>query len=123
MSDINTYLTNFKAVYLTQVDLSYFLQIAPLVFKDQTTYSNIKSDVQFINQIGAAVFNYFNQRNPEEQKIWFESLINGLNQGIADANALIALVPAGDPNAANLIILLNVFITDFNSILAVIPPI
>jgi len=119
--DINSCLRNFKSVYITQIDLSYFLQIAPLVFKDQTVYAKIKSDVQFVNQIGTQLFNYFNQKSTEEQTIWYESLKNGVNTSIADANAVKALIPPEDTHAADLNVILDAFIADYQTILETIP--
>lgn len=119
--DIQTCLTNFKLISSTQVDLSYFNNIAPMVFKDPSVYAAIQSDVQFINQIGSTIYNYFNQKDPESQKIWIAALKTGLSTAIVDANGLIALIPEGVPAGADLKIVLQEFIADCQAIQAILP--
>ena len=59
LKDISSNLNDLKLITSTQVDLSYFNSLVSSVFSDPTIYANIQSDVQFINQIGGQLFNYF----------------------------------------------------------------
>ena len=120
--DVATCLKDFKLVSLTQIDLSYVMNIAPMVFQDKKVYANIQSDIQFINQIGTQLFNYFNQKDSSEQKIWYQALATGLNTAIADANAVISIIPAGTPYGDDLKTVLLVLIEDYKAIQAVLPP-
>jgi len=119
--DIQTCLTDFKLISNTQVDLNYFNSVAPMVFKDPSVYTNIQSDVQFINQMGATLFNHFNQKDPASQKIWYDALKTGLNTAIVDATSVIALIPSSDPHAADLATVLQIFISDCQAIQKIIP--
>ena len=120
--DVETCLKNFKLISITQIDLSYVMNISPMVFKDPKVYANIQSDIQFINQIGTQLFNYFNQKDPSEQKIWYQALATGLTTAIADANALILLIPAGTTYGEDLKTVLLVLIDDYKAIQAILPP-
>ena len=59
LKDISTNLNDLKLITSTQVDLSYFNSLVSSVFDDPSIYASIQSDVQFINQIGGQLFNYF----------------------------------------------------------------
>ena len=83
--------------------------------------ANIQSDVQFINQIGGQLFNYFTASDPSTQKIWYVALKSGLTQSINDANNLISKIPQEDPKGADLTVILNVFIADCQAICKIIP--
>ena len=119
--DIQTCLTDFKLISNTQVDLNYFNSVAPMVFKDPSVYANIQSDVQFINQIGATLFNYFNQKDPASQHIWYEALKTGLTTAIADATGIIAIIPQDTVQGQDLKSILQEFISDCQVIQKVIP--
>jgi len=119
--DIAQNLSNLKKVVETQVDLSYFNSIVGQVFSDPKIYANIQSDVQFINQIGGQLFNYFSNTDPDTQKIWYVALASGLTQSIADANNLIAKIPADNPKGPDLTAVLNIFIADCQAIQKIIP--
>ena len=83
--------------------------------------SNIQSDVQFINQIGGQLFNYFSNTDPDTQKIWYVALASGLTQSITDANNLIAKIPSENPKGPDLTTVLNIFIADCQAIQKIIP--
>jgi hypothetical protein len=119
--NIDDCLKNFKIIYITQIDLSYFLQIAPSVFKDTSIYANVKSDVQFINNIGTQLFNYFNQKETEEQGIWYQSLKNGVDKAIIDIINVRELIPVDSEHGADLIAVIDTFILDYNNIYTTIP--
>lgn len=119
--DIQTSLKSFKLISATQVDLTYFNSIAPQVFSDSKPYSVIQSDVQFINQIGATLFNYFNQQSPESQRIWFQALKTGLETTLSDIEAFIPLIPTDKAAREDLIAVLTVLKADCQAILAIIP--
>jgi len=121
MKDIQKSLTDLKVITSTQVDLSYFNSLVSSVFSDPSIYASIQSDVQFINQIGGQLFNYFTAADPSTQKIWYVALASGLNQSINDANNLISKIPPENPKGADLTIILNVFITDCQAICKIIP--
>jgi len=91
------------------------------VFSDQSIYANIQSDVQFINQIGGQLFNYFAASDPSTQKIWYVALASGLTQSINDANNLISKIPPENPKGSDLTTVLNIFITDCQAICKIIP--
>ena len=93
LKDISTNLNDLKLITSTQVDLSYFNSLVSSVFSDPTIYANIQSDVQFINQIGGQLFNYFTASDPSTQKIWYVALKSGLTESINDANNLIDKIP------------------------------
>ena len=119
--DIAQNLSNLKKVVETQVDLSYFNSIVGQVFSDPKIYANIQSNVQFINQIGGQLFNYFSSPDPNAQKIWYVALASGLTQSIADANNLIARIPSENPKGPDLTAVLNIFIADCQAIQTIIP--
>jgi len=121
LKDISTNLNDLKLITGTQVDLSYFNSLASSVFSDPGIYANIQSDVQFINQIGGQLFNYFTAADPNTQKIWYVALKSGLTQSINDANNLISKIPQDVPKGADLTTVLNIFITDCQSIQKIIP--
>ena len=121
LKDISTNLNDLKLITSTQVDLSYFNSLASNVFSDPSIYANIQSDVQFINQIGGQLFNYFTASDPNTQKIWYVALKSGLNQSIDDANDLISKIPLENPKGADLTTVLNIFITDCQAICKIIP--
>ena len=121
LKDISTNLNDLKLITSTQVDLSYFNSLAGSVFSDPSIYANIQSDVQFINQIGGQLFNYFTASDPSTQKIWYVALKSGLTQSINDANNLISKIPQDVPKGADLTTVLNIFITDCQSIQKIIP--
>jgi len=121
MSDIATKLNDLKLVTSTQVDLSYFNSLASQVFSDPNVYANIQADIQFINQIGGQLFNYFSSSDPNTQKIWYVALASGLTQSISDANALIAKIPTDKPKGPDLTAVLNIFIADCQAIQKIIP--
>ena len=121
LKDISTNLNDLKLITSTQVDLSYFNSLVSSVFSDQSIYANIQSDVQFINQIGGQLFNYFTASDPNTQKIWYVALKSGLTQSINDANNLISKIPQDNPKGADLTVILNVFIADCQSIQKIIP--
>ena len=120
MSDISTNLNNLKLVTSTQVDLSYFNSLVGQVFSDPGVYANIQSDVQFINQIGGQLFNYFSNPEPSTQKIWYVALASGLSQSITDANNLITQIPSDNPRRTDLTTVLNTFIVDCQAIQKII---
>jgi len=121
LKDISSNLNDLKLITSTQVDLSYFNSLVSSVFSDPSIYASIQSDVQFINQIGGQLFNYFTASDPSTQKIWYVALKSGLNQSIDDANNLIGKIPQDAPKGADLRVILNVFITDCQSIQKIIP--
>lgn len=121
IKDISTNLNDLKLITSTQVDLSYFNSLASSVFDDPTIYASIQSDVQFINQIGGQLFNYFTASDPNTQKIWYVALKSGLNQSIDDANDLISKIPLENPKGGDLTVILNVFIADCQAICKIIP--
>ena len=121
LKDISTNLNDLKLITSTQVDLSYFNSLVSSVFDDPSIYANIQSDVQFINQIGGQLFNYFSASDPNTQKIWYVALKSGLTQSINDANNLIGKIPQDNPKGADLTTVLNIFITDCQSIQKIIP--
>ena len=121
MSDIATKLNDLKLVTSTQVDLSYFNSLASQVFSDPNVYANIQADVQFINQIGGQLFNYFSNPDPNTQKIWYVALASGLTQSIVDANNLIERIPYENPKGPDLTAVLNIFIADCQAIQKIIP--
>jgi len=121
IKDISTNLNDLKLITSTQVDLSYFNSLASSVFDDPGIYASIQSDVQFINQIGGQLFNYFSASDPNTQKIWYVALKSGLNQSINDANNLIGKIPLENPKGADLTVILNVFIADCQAICKIIP--
>ncbi|RTK93881.1 MAG: hypothetical protein EKK61_00525 [Rickettsiales bacterium] len=121
LKDISTNLNDLKLITSTQVDLSYFNSLVGAVFSDPSIYASIQSDVQFINQIGGQLFNYFTASDPNTQKIWYVALKSGLNQSIDDANDLISKIPLENPKGADLTTVLNIFITDCQSIQKIIP--
>jgi hypothetical protein len=120
-SNIPLNLDNLKLVTTTQVDLSYFNSIVGYLFKDPSVYANITSDVQFINQIGSQLFNYFSNQDPAAQKVWYIALASGCNQTIVDANNLIKQIPSDNPKGLDLAVVLNILITDCQSIQKIIP--
>lgn len=121
LKDISSNLNDLKLITSTQVDLSYFNSLASNVFSDPSIYANIQSDVQFINQIGGQLFNYFTASDPNTQKIWYVALKSGLNQSIDDANDLISKIPLENPKGGDLTVILNVFIADCQAICKIIP--
>jgi hypothetical protein len=121
LKDISSNLNDLKLITSTQVDLSYFNSLVSSIFSDPSIYANIQSDVQFINQIGGQLFNYFTASDPNTQKIWYVALASGLTQSINDANNLIGKIPQDNPKGADLTIVLNIFITDCQSIQKIIP--
>jgi len=121
MSNVSTLLSDLKLVNNTQVDLSYFNSLAPQVFSTPSTYSTIPSDIQFINQMGGQLFNYFSNPDPSTQKIWYIALGAGLTQAITDANNLIAQIPSTAPAGADLTTVLDIFIGDCQAIQKIIP--
>lgn len=121
LKDISTNLNDLKLITSTQVDLSYFNSLVSSIFSDPGIYANIQSDVQFINQIGGQLFNYFTASDPSTQKIWYVALKSGLTQSINDANNLISKIPPENPKGADLTTVLNIFITDCQSIQKIIP--
>ncbi len=121
LKDISTNLNDLKLITSTQVDLSYFNSLVSSVFSDPSIYASIQSDVQFINQIGGQLFNYFTASDPNTQKIWYVALKSGLNQSIDDANDLISKIPQDVPKGADLTTVLNIFITDCQAICKIIP--
>ena len=121
LKDISTNLNDLKLITSTQVDLSYFNSLAGSVFSDPGIYANIQSDVQFINQIGGQLFNYFTASDPSTQKIWYVALASGLTQSINDANNLISKIPQDAPKGADLTTVLNIFIADCQAICKIIP--
>ena len=121
LRDVATTLTDLKLVTSTQVDLSYINSLASQVFSDQKAYANIQSNVQFINQIGGQLFNYFSNPDPSTQKIWYVALAAGLTQSISDTNALITQIPADKPKGPDLKDILNIFIADCQAIQKIIP--
>lgn len=121
LKDISSNLNYLKLITGTQVDLSYFNSLASSIFSDPGIYANIQSDVQFINQIGGQLFNYFTASDPSTQKIWYVALKSGLTQSINDANNLIGKIPQEDPKGADLTTVLNVFIVDCQAIAKIIP--
>ncbi len=121
LKDISTNLNDLKLITSTQVDLSYFNSLVSSVFSDPSIYASIQSDVQFINQIGGQLFNYFTAADPSTQKIWYVALASGLNQSINDANNLISKIPLDNPKGADLTTVLNIFITDCQAICKIIP--
>jgi len=121
LKDINLNLKHLKIITNIQVDLSYFNVLAEQVFNDKSLYANIQSDVQFINQIGGLLFNYFTDSDPNTQKIWYIALASGLIHSINDANNLISKIPLENPKGADLAAILNVFITDCKAISKIIP--
>jgi hypothetical protein len=120
MKDIQISLTDLKVITSTQVDLSYFNSLVGAIFSDESIYANIQSDVKFINQIGGQLFNYFSNPDPNTQKIWYVALASGLTQAINDANNLISKIPLENPKGADLTTVLNIFITDCQSIQKII---
>ena len=121
LKDISTNLNDLKLITSTQVDLSYFNSLASNIFSDPSIYANIQSDVQFINQIGGQLFNYFSASDPSTQKIWYVALKSGLTQSINDANDLITKIPQDVPKGADLTTVLNIFIADCQAICKIIP--
>ena len=121
LKDISTNLNDLKLITSTQVDLSYFNSLVSSVFDDPNIYASIQSDVQFINQIGGQLFNYFTASDPNTQKIWYVALKSGLNQSIDDANDLISKIPLENPKGGDLTVILNVFIADCQAICKIIP--
>jgi hypothetical protein len=121
LKDISTNLNDLKLITSTQVDLSYFNSLVSSVFSDPSIYASIQSDVQFINQIGSQLFNYFTASDPNTQKIWYVALASGLNQSINDANNLISKIPPENPKGSDLTTVLNIFITDCQAICKIIP--
>ena len=121
LKDISSNLNYLKLITSTQVDLSYFNSLASSVFSDPGIYASIQSDVQFINQIGGQLFNYFTASDPSTQKIWYVALASGLTQSINDATNLISKIPQEDPKGADLTVILNVFIADCQAIAKIIP--
>lgn len=115
-------LDNLKLVTATQIDLSYFNSIVGYVFKDPSIYASVTSDVQFINQIGGQLFNYFSNQDPATQKVWYIALASGCNQTILDATNLITQIPADNPKGSDLAVVLNILINDCQSIQKIIPP-
>ena len=120
LKDITRSLNELKLITSTQVDLSYFNSLVSQVFSDPNVYANIQSDVQFINQIGGQLFNYFSASDPNTQKIWYVALESGLNQSIDDANNLIGKIPLDNPKGADLTTVLNIFIADCQAICKII---
>jgi len=116
LKDISSNLNDLKLITSTQVDLSYFNSLASNVFSDPSIYANIQSDVQFINQIGGQLFNYFSASDPSTQKIWYVALKSGLTESINDANNLIGKIPQDNPKGADLTTVLNIFIADCQAI-------
>ena len=121
LKDISTNLNDLKLITSTQVDLSYFNSLVSSVFSDPSIYASIQSDVQFINQIGGQLFNYFTASDPNTQKIWYVALASGLTQSINDANDLISKIPQDVPKGSDLTTVLNIFITDCQAICKIIP--
>jgi len=121
LKDISSNLNDLKLITSTQVDLSYFNSLASSVFSDPSIYANIQSDVQFINQIGGQLFNYFSASDPSTQKIWYVALKSGLTESINDANNLISKIPQEDPKGADLTTVLNIFIADCQAICKIMP--
>jgi len=121
LKNVTTSLNDLKLVTSTQVDLSYFNSLANQVFSNPTVYANIQSDIQFINQIGGQLFNYFSNPDPSTQKIWYVALASGLTQSITDANSLITQIPSGSAAGPDLTTVLNIFIADCQAIQKVIP--
>jgi hypothetical protein len=121
LKDIRNNLNDIKIITSIQVDLTYFNILAKEVFNDPSIYGNIQADAQFINQIGSQTFNYFSASDPNTQKIWYVALKSGLNQSIDDANDLITKIPLENQKGADLTTVLNIFITDCQSIQKIIP--
>ncbi len=120
LKEITRSLNELKLITSTQVDLSYFNSLVGQVFSDSSVYANIQSDVQFINQIGGQLFNYFSNPEPSTQKIWFVALASGLSQSITDANNLIAKIPSDNSRGTDLTTVLNIFIADCQAIQKII---
>lgn len=119
--EIQNCLKNVKLLSALQVDISYFNNVASQVFKDPKQYSVLVSDVQFINQIGLTLFNYFGQQDPNSQRLWYQSLVNGLTQSIKDAEGLVSNIPA-DSEQGNLVkTILDTFINDCKVLESIIP--
>lgn len=121
LKDINNNLNDLKLITSTQLDLSYFNSLVKDVFTDSTIYANIQADVQFINQIGGQIFNYFTGSDPKTQQVWFIALASGIKKSINDANSLIGKIPADHPKRSDLTVILNVLISDCQSIEKIIP--
>ena len=121
LKDINNNLNDLKLITSTQLDLSYFNSLAKDVFNDSTIYANIQADVQFINQIGGQIFNYFTGSDPKTQQVWFIALASGITKSINDANSLINKIPPDHPKGQDLTVILNVLISDCQSIEKIIP--
>ena len=121
LKDISANLNDLKLITSTQVDLSYFNSLASSVFDNPSIYASIQSDVQFINQIGGQLFNYFTASDPNTQKIWYVALKSGLNQSIDDANDLISKIPLENPKGGDLTVILNIFIADCQAICKIMP--
>ena len=121
LKDISTNLNDLKLITSTQVDLSYFNSLVSSVFDNPSIYASIQSDVQFINQIGGQLFNYFTAADPSTQKIWYVALKSGLTQSINDANNLIGKIPLDNPKGADLTTVLNIFIADCQAICKIMP--
>jgi hypothetical protein len=109
-------LRNFKLISMIQVDLNYFNNIAPMVFKDPTIYKSLQSDAQFVNQIGGTIFNYFNQSDPASHSIWIEALKAGLVTAINDVNIVKNLTPKDTQYANDLIVVLDEMLADYQAI-------
>lgn len=120
LKEITRSLNELKLITSTQVDLSYFNSLVGQVFSDSSVYANIQSDVQFINQIGGQLFNYFSNPEPSTQKIWYVALASGLSQSITDANNLIAKIPSDNSRGTDLTTVLNIFIADCQAIQKII---
>ena len=121
LKNIASSLNDLKLITSTQVDLSYFNSLAAEVFSNPSMYVNIQSDVQFINQMGGQLFNYFNSTEVSIQKIWYVAFASGLSQSITDANNLITQIPAGSPTGPDLTTVLNTFVADCQAIQKIFP--
>lgn len=121
LKNIASSLNDLKLITSTQVDLSYFNSLAAEVFSNPSMYANIQSDVQFINQMGGQLFNYFNSTEVSIQKIWYVAFASGLSQSITDANNLITQIPAGSPKGPDLTTVLNTFVADCQAIQKIFP--
>ena len=124
LEDMQTNINNLKLVGRTQVDLSYFNSIYPLVFSNPTVLplcSAIQMDIQFINQMGNQLFNYYTDPDPSSRNIWYVALASELTQAMTDSNNLIAQIPQDNSKGPQLATVLNAFIADSEAIQQIIP--
>lgn len=85
--EITKKLSNLKLVTQTQVDLAYIAALSGQAEDAKDDCVKLQKDIQFINQIGGQLFSCYS--NTDGQDLWMESLTNGVDKTIKDAQTLL----------------------------------